>query len=145
MASSGSFAAILSRIYGKGWLMDMALLAGTAGLLAALAAVCLFPLRADSADDRGDGRASVVIPRPVRTSRFRARTWAFLVIAAGLGLIFLGWQRPSPPLLYADAVRGIATAITADPASVNGYIARLRPATLLLAVAYIAGIGLVVR
>jgi cellulose synthase/poly-beta-1,6-N-acetylglucosamine synthase-like glycosyltransferase len=48
-------------------------------------------------------------------------------------------------LLYAGAVRGIATAITGDPATVNGYIARLRPATLLLAVAYIAGISAVVR
>jgi glycosyltransferase involved in cell wall biosynthesis len=125
--------------------MDMALLAATTGLFAALAAVCVLPVCADSTDDHGDGRGSVIIPRHVPTPRFRPRTWAFLAIAAGLGLLFLGWQRPSIPQLYSGAVRDLAVAITKDPAIVNGYVARLHPATVYLAVAYIVGIALVVR
>jgi cellulose synthase/poly-beta-1,6-N-acetylglucosamine synthase-like glycosyltransferase len=125
--------------------MDVPLLAATIGLLVALAAACVLPVCADSTDDRGDGRAAVVIPRFVPTPRFRPRTWAFLGIAAVLGLVFTGWQRPTIPLVYDGAVRDVAVAITRDPASVNGYVARLHPATLYLAVAYIAGISLVVR
>ncbi len=126
-------------------LMDMPLLTATAGLLTALTAACVLPVCADSTDDRGDGRATVVIPRYVPTPRFRPRTWAFLGIAAVCGLAFVGWQRPPIPLVYDTAVRDVAVAITRDPASVNGYVARLHPATLFLAVAYIVGISLVVR
>ena len=125
--------------------MDMPLLAATAGLLAALAGACVLPVCADSTSDGGDGQAVVVLPRHVPTPRFRPRTWAFLGIAAVLGLAFMGWRRPSIPAIYAGAVRGVAVAITRDPASVNGYVARLYPATLFPAVAYIVGIALVVR
>src|SRR4029077_4847090 len=69
----------------------------------------------------------------------------FLGVAAALGLIFLAWHRPSPAGAYAAAVRAVAAAITRDPASVNGYVARLRPATEFLAVAYIIGIATVAR
>ena len=125
--------------------MNMPLLAATVGLLAALIGACLLPVRADSAEDRGDGRAVVVIPRYVPTSPLRPRTWAFLGITAVLSFVFLGWQRPSIPSLCVGAVRDIAVAITRDPASVNGYVARLHPATMFLAVAYIVAISLVVR
>jgi len=125
--------------------MDMALLGVTIGLLAALVAACVLPVRADSAEDGGDGRASVIIPRHVPTPRLRPRTWAFLGIAAALGVVFVGWQRPPVPAAAASAVRDVAVAITHDPATVNGYVARLHPATLYLAVAYIVGISLVVR
>ena len=57
----------------------------------------------------------------------------------------MGWQRPSIPVLYAGAVRDVAVAITRSPATVNGYVVRLHPATLYLALAYIVGIALVVR
>jgi glycosyltransferase involved in cell wall biosynthesis len=123
----------------------MALLAATIGLLVALACACILPVCADGTEDRGDGRGSVIIPRYVPTPRFRPRTLIFLGIAAGLGLVFVGWQRPSIPGLYAGAVRDVAVAITRDPATVNGYVARLHPATLYLAVAYIVGLALVVR
>ncbi len=125
--------------------MDMSLLAATIGLLAVLACACVLPVCADSTDDLGDGLSAVVIPRYVPTSRFRPRTWAFLGIAAVLGLMFVGWQRPSIPAAYISAVRDVTVAITHDPATVNGYVARLHPATLYLAVAYIVGISLVVR
>jgi cellulose synthase/poly-beta-1,6-N-acetylglucosamine synthase-like glycosyltransferase len=125
--------------------MDKSLLAATIGLLAAGAGACLLPVRADSADDIGNGMASVIIPRHVPTPRFRPRTWAFLGVSAVLGLLFVGWQRPSIPGTYAGAVRDVAVAITGEPATVNGYVARLHPATLFLAVAYIIGISLVVR
>jgi cellulose synthase/poly-beta-1,6-N-acetylglucosamine synthase-like glycosyltransferase len=125
--------------------MDVPLLAATIGLLGALAGACVLPVCADSTEDRGDGKAAVLIPRYVPTPRFRPRTWAFLGIAAVCGLVFLGWQRPSIPLLYDGAVRDVAVAITRDPATVNGYVARLHPATLLLAVTYIIGISVVVR
>jgi cellulose synthase/poly-beta-1,6-N-acetylglucosamine synthase-like glycosyltransferase len=125
--------------------MDMPLLAATVALIAALTGACVLPVCADSAEDRGDGRATVVIPGYVRTRRFRPRTWAFLGIAAAGGLAFAGWQRPPIPVLYAGAVRAVAVAITRNPATVNGYVDRLHPATLYLAVAYIAGIALVVR
>jgi glycosyltransferase involved in cell wall biosynthesis len=125
--------------------MDVPLLAATIGLLAAGAGACLLPVCADSADDLGNGMSSVVIPRHAPTSRFRPRTWAFLGISAVGGLLFTGWQRPSMPRVYIGAVRDVAVAITRDPATVNGYAARLHPATLFLAVAYITGISLVVR
>ena len=123
----------------------MRLLAATIGLFLALVALCLLPVSADSAEDGGDGRARVVIPRHVKTSPYRPRTWVFLVVSSVLGLVFLGWQRPSLPAAYADVVRAVATAITRDPASVNGYVARLRPAMEFFAVAYIIGIALVAR
>ena len=125
--------------------MDTPALLVTAALLAGLAVACLLPVYADSADDRGDGRTNVVIPGYVRTPNHRPRTWAFLAISAVAGLLFLGWKRPSLPLLYSEGVRDVAVALTHDPASVNGYIARLRPALAFFAVAYIVAISLVVR
>jgi cellulose synthase/poly-beta-1,6-N-acetylglucosamine synthase-like glycosyltransferase len=125
--------------------VNIGLLAATAGLLVALGWACLLPVRADGAEDRGDGHGSVIIPRHVPTPPMRPRTLAFLGIAAVLGLVFVGWRRPSIPALYVAAVRDVAVAITRDPATVNGYVARLHPATLYLAVAYIVGLALVVR
>jgi glycosyltransferase involved in cell wall biosynthesis len=125
--------------------MDMSLLAATIGLLAVLVCACVLPVYADSADDFGDGMAVVVIPKHVPTPRFRPRTWAFLGSAALLGLLFVGWQRPSIPVLYISAVRDVAVAITRNPAAVNGYVARLHPAFLYLTVSYMVGIALVVR
>ena len=125
--------------------MNMPLLAATIGLIVALAISCLLPVCADSAEDRGNGRGVVDIPRPVPTSRFRPRTWAFLGAAAALGLALVSTPLHSLLLLYAGAVRDVAAAITRNPASVDGYVARLRPLTLYLAVAYIAGIAAVAR
>jgi glycosyltransferase involved in cell wall biosynthesis len=125
--------------------MDMSLLAATIGLLAVLACACVLPVYADSADDLGDGMAAVIIPKHVPTPRFRPRTWAFLGTAALLGLLFVGWQRPSIPVLYIGAVRDVAVAITRSPAAVNGYVARLHPAFLYLTTSYMIGIALVVR
>src|SRR5438128_526397 len=113
--------------------MDMPVLVVTIGLLATLIAACLLPIRADSAEDRGDGRTDVDIPSFTKTSPRRPRTWTFLAVTATLGLIFVEWQRPSA--LYTGAVRAVATAITHSPATVDGYVVRLRPATLLFAVA----------
>jgi hypothetical protein len=125
--------------------MDIPALLVTAALLTALVVACLLPVYADSADDRGDGRTDVFIPGYVRTPNHRPRTWAFLAISAVAGLLFLGWKRPSPALLYSEGVRDVAVALTHDPASVNGYVARLRPALAFFAVAFIIAISLVVR
>jgi len=125
--------------------LDIWLLAATAGLLGLFTIACLLPVCADSTEDGGDGRAAVFIPRYVPTPRLRPRTWAFLGIAALLSLAFLGWQRPSMPLLYSGAVRSVAVAITRNPSGVNGYVARLHPATTYLAISYIVGIALVTR
>jgi cellulose synthase/poly-beta-1,6-N-acetylglucosamine synthase-like glycosyltransferase len=125
--------------------MDIPALLVTATLLTALVVTCLLPVYADSADDRGDGRTDVLIPGYVRTPNHRPRTWAFLAISAVAGLLFLGWKRPSLPLLYTAGVRDVAVALTHDPASVNGYVARLRPALAFFAVAFIIAISLVVR
>ena len=125
--------------------MDISLLVITAILLVVLLAACLLPVYADSADDQGDGRTNVIIPGYTRTPVYRPRTWAFLAVAALLGLLFLGLHRPSLPALYAAAVSRVAAAITHDPASVNGYVARLRPALAFFAVGYIITIALVIR
>jgi cellulose synthase/poly-beta-1,6-N-acetylglucosamine synthase-like glycosyltransferase len=125
--------------------LDHTLLAVTAILLFLLVLSCLLPLNADSVEDHGDGRTHVRIPKFVKTSSYRPRTWTFLLVAAVLGLIFLGWQRPSPPALWMDGVRGVASAITRDPASVNGYVARLRPATQFFALSYIIGLAVAIR
>jgi cellulose synthase/poly-beta-1,6-N-acetylglucosamine synthase-like glycosyltransferase len=125
--------------------MNVQLLAVTIGLFLALVAACLLPVRADGPEDRGDGRTRVVIPRHVKTSPYRPRTWTFLAVTAVLGMLFLGWRRPSLPGAYAGLVRSAAAAITRDPASVDGYVARLHPATEFLAVAYIIGIAIVAR
>ena len=125
--------------------MDIRLLSATIGIFLTLIAACLLPVRADSADDGGDGRARVVIPRHVKTPTYRPRTWLFLGIVTAGGLLFLGLQRPSLPGTYAAAVRAVAVAITRDPASVNGYVVRLHPATEFFAMAYIVGIAAVAR
>ena len=125
--------------------MDTRLLAATIGLLLALIAVCLLPVSADSAEDRGDGRAEVVIPRHVKTPPYRPRTWVFFAVTAVLGLVFVELRQPSLPGAYADLVTRVASAITRDPASVSGYAARLHPAAQFFAVAYILGLAVVVR
>jgi cellulose synthase/poly-beta-1,6-N-acetylglucosamine synthase-like glycosyltransferase len=66
-------------------------------------------------------------------------------VTAVLSLFFLGWRNPSPPAVYAGLVRAVAAAITRDPATVGGYMARLRPATEFFAVAYLTGIALTAR
>src|SRR3974390_2504232 len=81
----------------RGGCVDVRLLAATIGLLAALIAVCLLPVSADSTEDRGDGRAEVVIPRPVKTPSYRPRTWVFFAVTAVFGLVFLELRRPSLP------------------------------------------------
>ncbi len=113
--------------------------------LAILIIVCLLPLFVDGAEDQGDGRTFVRIPGYVRTPPHRPRTWAFGAISAVAGLLFLGWKHPAPSGLYMTAVRAVAVAITRDPATVNGYVLRLRPALALFAVAYIIAMALVVR
>lgn len=123
--------------------MDKQVLAVTVGLLAALVALCLLPVRVDSAEDQGDGRTTVIIPGYVKTTAFRPRTWSFLALAASMGLLFVLF--PAPANLYASGVRAVAGAITHDPATVDGYVVRLRPATLLFAVAYMISIALVLR
>ncbi len=125
--------------------MDIQLLVATIGLFAALAAGCVLPIIGTGKEDRGDGRARVAIPRPVKPSRFRPRTWFFLALTASLGLLFLSLHRPSLPGLYVKAVRHVAEAITRDPVTVNGYVARLNPVIEFFAVAYIIGISLTVR
>jgi cellulose synthase/poly-beta-1,6-N-acetylglucosamine synthase-like glycosyltransferase len=125
--------------------MTSTILLGTIGLLFVLLLACLLPLFTDQPEDQGDGRTYVRIPRYVRTPPHRPRTWCFVITGAVSGLLFLGWKHPSIPLAYADAVRGIAVAITRDPASVNGYVARMRPALALFAVTYIVALSLVVR
>jgi hypothetical protein len=125
--------------------MDTRLLAATVGLLAALIAACLLPVSADSAEDRGDGRAEVIIRRHVKTSPYRPRTWVFLAVTAVFGLIFLELRRPWMPGAYTHLVTGVASAITRDPASVSGYAARLHPAAQFFAVAVIGGLTVVAR
>jgi len=125
--------------------LEVALQALAAVLLLALLGGTVLPFFTDSADDRGDGRTDVIIPRHVRTPPRRPRTWVFLALVATLGLVFLGWQHPSLPGLYAHAVNSAAVALTHSPAMVNAYVARLRPASVFFAVAYISGIALVIR
>ena len=125
--------------------MDTRLLAATIGLLTALIAGCLLPVGTDSTEDRGDGRAQVIIPRHVKTPTYRPRTWAFLAVSAAFGVVFVGLRRPSLPGAYADLVSSVASAITQDPASVSGYAVRLHPAAQFFAVAYILGIACVAR
>ena len=117
----------------------------TLAVLALLVGLCLLPLFVDGAEDQGDGRTFVRIPGYVRTPPHRPRTWAFGAISAAAGLLFLGWKHPDPSGLYVSAVRAVAVAITRDPATVNGYVLRLRPALALFAVAYIVAMALVVR
>jgi len=125
--------------------VDTRLLAATIGLLTALIAGCLLPVGTDSTEDRGDGRAQVIIPRHVKTPTYRPRTWAFLAVSAAFGVVFVGLRRPSLPGAYADLVSSVASAITRDPASVSGYAVRLHPAGQFFAVAYILGIACVAR
>jgi cellulose synthase/poly-beta-1,6-N-acetylglucosamine synthase-like glycosyltransferase len=123
--------------------MDILVLALTVVLLMVLITACLLPVGADSVEDQGDGMTEVVIPRHVRTPRWRPRTLAFFGVTAILSLVFLTVR--SLPALYATAVGNVADAITRDPATVNGYIARLRPALVFFGVAYIAGTAAVLR
>ena len=142
---NGTAALVWLRHQAHGDSVDISLLAISVLLLVTLVGACLLPVYADSAEDRGNGRTEVIIPRYVKTPVYRPRTWAFMAIAAALGLLFLGLHRPSLPALYADAVSWVAAAITHDPASVNGYVMRLRPALVFFAVGYIVATALVIR
>jgi cellulose synthase/poly-beta-1,6-N-acetylglucosamine synthase-like glycosyltransferase len=123
--------------------MDILVFALTVVLLMVLIAACLLPVGADSPEDQGDGMTEVVIPGHVRTPRRRPRTLVFFGVTAGLSLVFLTVR--SLPALYTTAVGNVADAITRDPATVNGYLARLRPALVFFGVAYIAGTATVLR
>src|ERR1035441_7582288 len=101
--------------------MNITLLVATIGLLAALVAACLLPVSAEGTEDEGDGKGYVAIPRHTKTPAYRPLTWIFLGVAA------------------------VAAAISRDPATVNGYVARIRPATQFFAVAYIVGLAVVAR
>jgi len=125
--------------------MNISVLALSVLLLITLIAACLLPVAGDSTDDRGDGLASVVIPRHTKTPRWRPRTLAFFAVTAVLSLVFLLLRHPSPPALYSAAVSKVAAAITRDPATVNGYTARLRPALVFFGVTYFAAMAVVVR
>ena len=125
--------------------MDSRLLAATIVIAATLMVICVLPAVSDRRDDLGDGMSRVLIPRYAKTPAARPRTWLFMAVCASLGLLFLGLKRPSAAAGYAGLVRDLATAITRDPAVVNGYVARLLPATGFLAVAYLIGISLVAR
>ncbi|HEV2377624.1 MAG TPA: glycosyltransferase [Streptosporangiaceae bacterium] len=125
--------------------MDITILAVTVALLVALMVCCVLPMYADSAEDRGDGLTTVIIPKYVRTPPHRPRTWAFLTITAVAGLLFLGLHHPNLPALYSQAVSRAAVAITHNPATVNGYVDRLRPALAFFAMAYVVAIAMVVR
>src|ERR1700733_14874624 len=95
----------LDTVGNHGSSMDIRLLFATIGIFSTLIAACLLPVSADSADDGGDGRGQVVIPRHVKTPTYRPRTWLFLGIAAAGGLLFLGWPGPAPPAGSAGGVR----------------------------------------
>jgi cellulose synthase/poly-beta-1,6-N-acetylglucosamine synthase-like glycosyltransferase len=123
--------------------MDVLVFALTVALLLVLIVACLLPVGADSRDDQGDGMTEVAIPRHFRTPRWRPRTLAFFAVTAIASLLFLTVR--ALPALYASAVGNVADAITRDPATVNGYIARLRPALVFFGVAYITGTALVLR
>jgi cellulose synthase/poly-beta-1,6-N-acetylglucosamine synthase-like glycosyltransferase len=125
--------------------MDKPLLAAAIALFVLLVIACLLPAAADSTEDLGDGQTNVVIAPYVKTPSSRPRTWVFFAVSAGLGLLYLGFQRPAPADAYIAMVRDLASAITRDPAVVNGYAVRIRAATAFLAVAYIVGISVVVR
>ena len=123
--------------------MDILVFGLTVVLLVVLIVACLLPVGADSPDDQGDGMTEVVIPRHVRTPRWRPRTLVFFAVTGILSLVFLTVRQL--PALYSTAVGNVADAITRDPATVNGYITRLRPALVFFGVAYVAGIALVLR
>jgi cellulose synthase/poly-beta-1,6-N-acetylglucosamine synthase-like glycosyltransferase len=125
--------------------MDILVWGLTVVLLVALIAACLLPVCADSAEDLGDGRTEVIIPRHVRTLWWRPRTVAFFAVTAVASAVFLRLRRPSLPAAYSDAVSRVAVALTHDPGTVNGYIVRLRPALVFFGVAYFIGTALVVR
>ena len=123
--------------------MDILVFALTGVLLIVLIAACLLPVSADTPEDQGNGMTEVDIPRHVPTSRRRPRTLVFFGVTAIASLLFQLVRRL--PALYAASVGNVADAITHDPATVNGYIARLRPALVFFGVAYIIGTALVLR
>jgi glycosyltransferase involved in cell wall biosynthesis len=125
--------------------MNIAVLVLTVALLVVLIAACLLPVRGDGGEDRGDGRAVVIIPRHTKTPPRHPRTWLFFIVVAAASLIFLGLRRPSLGALYSSAVSHVAAALTGNPASVNGYVPWLRPALVFFGVAYIIGTAVVVR
>jgi cellulose synthase/poly-beta-1,6-N-acetylglucosamine synthase-like glycosyltransferase len=107
--------------------------------------ICLLPITEPSSEDAGDGQARVRMRRHVGTSHHHLRTWLFFAVSAVVGLLFIGWHDPSASEEYVRAVRALTSAITRDPVTVDGYVARLHPATQLFGVGYVIGLSLVVR
>jgi hypothetical protein len=125
--------------------MSSRLLGATAGILVILVLIWRLSAGADGRQDQGDGLSRIVIPRYSKTPAARPRTWLSLARSAALGLLFLGWCRPSAAAVCAGAVPDLATAITRNPASAHGYVGRPRPGTEFLPVACVIGIAVVAR
>jgi hypothetical protein len=115
---------------------------GRRGSSSVAAAACHPPVSADGAGFATAPRGS---DPAAREAAIPATHLMFLGVTAVLSLFFLGWRNPSPSAAYAGLVRAVAAAITRDPATVGGYMARLRPATEFFAVAYITGIAITAR
>jgi hypothetical protein len=116
--------------------MNSRLLGATADTLVLLVLTCLLPAGADGREDQGGGLSRVVIPGYVKMPTARPRTWLSRAVSTAPGLLFRGWRRPSAAAVSAGAARGLATAITRNPASAHGYVARGRPGTEFLAAAF---------
>ncbi len=116
-----------------------------AAVFLALCTFCLLPQFAGSAEDQGDGRSTVKIPRHQRTPEWRPRTWTFFTTVVMLGALFLGLHHPSPAAVLRVPVARLAVAITSNPAGVAGYVARLTPASQFLAISYLLGLAVAAR
>lgn len=114
-------------------------------LLVGLIALCLSPLLSGTADDHGDGRTTVHIPQYTRTPPTRPRTIVFFLVSAALCVAYVGWQSPSPSDAFENLVGRLASYLTADPAGVSGFVAKLQTASQLLGVSFLLGLAVVAR
>lgn len=110
--------------------------------IALLLGICVRPLRQQRADDSGDGKTFVVLPRP--RSVTMARVISFYVYSSVFTLLLVE-IKPGPVQLYRDAV-GRASSLTFENLqAILPYADHVSAALRLVVVANLAAFSIVVR
>ncbi|MGH7723499.1 MAG: glycosyltransferase [Candidatus Dormibacteria bacterium] len=129
--------------------MSSALVDGPGALLliadlALLAILIAAPLRRSYRDDRGDGKAHVVLPVPPPAPSPWRTTW-FFVFFFVLSLLYIGAGVDSIDRLYGGLVGGLARLAVHNSATVAGYVVHAHLGTRFVLVAYILGLAVSLR
>ena len=115
-------------------------LLSVAGMLVAALAVCAAPLRRRQLDDAGDGRATVLIPKP--RSVGLVRVGVFYVVSSLLICVLAGLRHGG---LYQHAVAQLAALVDHRALAIDAYASRISVDLRLIVMANITVFAVVIR